>query len=113
MIVKVCRHCGEEFEVKPGKMGYIDECVECLADLGIKEPACREKRIVRYATPEPSLTPLSSRTISKHKRKRALVEARTQFKRQKIDQSELRRRQELTHQFLERFPGKQGNLWGQ
>ena len=27
---QTCRHCGESFEPRPGKPGYVDECPSCL-----------------------------------------------------------------------------------
>lgn len=31
-MIKTCRYCGEEFELKPGKPGYADECPTCLIE---------------------------------------------------------------------------------
>src|SRR5579863_8276208 len=31
--ILICRNCGEEFVVRPGKLGCIDQCVLCATDI--------------------------------------------------------------------------------
>lgn len=43
--VRVCRACGQEFELKPGKPGYVNECPTC-SDLSeiLDYPAATQSR---------------------------------------------------------------------
>ena len=30
--LKICKHCGEAFELTPGKPGWVDECMRCYTE---------------------------------------------------------------------------------
>lgn len=38
-MIKVCRHCKEEFDSLAGKPGFVDECPDCLTKLKIQDVA--------------------------------------------------------------------------
>ncbi len=40
--IKICAVCGEEFELKPGKPGFANRCLECT-ESDETAPAARQK----------------------------------------------------------------------